>query len=469
MSHPAPFSAPTRALDSPPAGRGRTDFPPCVGGLRLLLMMPQFRRDALATLKRLHEQFGDTVCFRGKWTAYSLTDAEHAERVLQTNSRNYRKGRDYKLLKSFTGNGLFVSEGEVWLRQRRLAQPVFHRQRIGAFAKIMTDSTEQMLERWRPYAERGEPLEVVSEMMRLTLGIVGKALFNTDLGDREATTLGDAFEVIRNYSVRHMFAVVRLPESLPTPANRRFRAVLKSVDKLIYDLIAERRRQGNASRDLLSMLIEARDAETGEGMSDRQVRDEAATIIGAGYETTTQALAWTWYLLSQHPAAERKLHGELAEVLGGRAPTFDNLPRLRYTRMVFEEAMRLYPPAWAIGRAAIGADELGGYPIAPGSEIILLTYLTHRHPRYWEKPDEFIPERSAPENASSRPPFAYFPFGGGPRQCIGNNFALMEAQLIIATVAQRYRLELVPGQSVEPEPSITLRPRHGLRMRLSKV
>ena len=468
-SQPAPFPASTSATDSPPMRRNIARFPPGVSGFKLLLMMPEFRKDALGTFARLWEQFGGIVCFRGLWTAYMLTAPQHIEHVLQTNSRNYRKGKEYKLLKSFTGNGLFVSEGDLWLRQRRLAQPVFHRQRISAFAKIMTDSTKGMLERWRPFAERGEPLEVVSEMMRLTLGIVGKALFSTDLGEREAGTLGDAFEVIRTYSMRRMFALIRLPESFPTTANRRYRAALRSVDKLIYDLIAERRQQRNPASDLLSMLIEARDAETGEGMSDRQLRDEAATLVGAGYETTTQALGWTWYLLSQHPSAERKLHAELSEVLGGRAPTFDDLPKLQYTRMVFEEAMRLYPPVWAISRAAVGADEIGGYAIAPDSEILLFPYLTHRHPQYWKEPEKFIPDRFAPEKASARPAFAYFPFGGGPRQCIGNNFALMEAQLIIATVAQKYRLELVPEQSVEPEPSVTLRPRAGLKMKLSKV
>jgi cytochrome P450 len=468
-SDPASFLAPSGATDSSTRRGNDSRFPPGVSGLRLLLMMPEFRKDVLETFRRLWEQFGDVVCFRGRWISYLLTAPRHVEHVLQTNSRNYRKGRHYKLLKSFTGEGLIVSEGEMWLRQRRLAQPVFHRQRIGAFVKIMTDSTEEMLERWRVFAERGEPIEVVSEIMRLTLGIVGKSLFSTNLGDREAGILGDAFEVIRTYSARRTFALISLPESFPTRANRRYRAALLSVDKLIYDLIAERRRQKNAAPDLLSMLIEARDAETGVGMNDRQLRDEAATLIGAGYETTTQALGWTWYLLSQQPAAERKLRAELLEVLGGRTPTFDDLPKLQYARMVFEEAMRLYPPVWGITRAAINTDEIGGYRVAPDSEMLLLPYLTHRHPQYWEEPDEFIPERFAPEKSSARQAFAYFPFGGGPRQCLGNNFALMEAQLIVAMVAQKYRLELVPGQIVEPEPSVTLRPRRGLRMTLSKV
>ncbi|HEX8098201.1 MAG TPA: cytochrome P450, partial [Pyrinomonadaceae bacterium] len=382
-SQPAPLAAPAPATGRPPAPLKVTHFPPGVSGLKLFLMMPEFRKDALGTFARLWEQFGDVVCFRGLWTSYMLMAPQHIEHVLHANSRNYRKGRQYKTLKSFAGNGLFVSEGDFWLRQRRLAQPVFHRQRIEGFAKVMTDSTEAMLERWRPAAERGEPLEVVSEMTRLTLGIVGRALFSTDLGERESGTVGDSFEVIRNYAMRRIFAVVPLPESLPTPANLRYRAALRSVDKLIYALIDERRRQKNAAPDLLSMLIEARDAETGGGMNDRQLRDEAATIIGAGYETTTQALAWTWYLLSQHPRAGQKLRAELSEVLGGRTPTFEDLPKLRYTRMVFEEAMRLYPPAWAIGRAAIGADEIGGYRVAPDSEILLFPYLTHRHPDYW--------------------------------------------------------------------------------------
>jgi cytochrome P450 len=438
---------------------------PGISGLALFRLMPEFKRNTLKTFVDLWRSHGDLVCFRGLWTSFMLTNAEHVEYVLQTNSRNYRKGRNYKEVADATGNGLFVSEGDVWLRQRRLAQPAFHHQRITSFAQIMTDSCEAMLERWQPLATRGETVEISAEMLRLTLGIVGKALFSCDLSD-EANTVNQSFEVIRQHTTNRIMSVIKFPASFPTPQNRRFRQAIINSERIVYDLIGERRRgQGNPN-DLLSLLMAARDEETGEGLSDTELRDQSLTIIGAGYETTTQALTWTWYLLAKHPEIENKLRAEISEVLGGRCPTFEDLPRLKYTLMVFQEAMRLYPPAWAISRAAIKPDEIGGYCVPADSEILLLPYITHRHSKYWEKPEEFYPEHFLPEKVVARPRFAYFPFGGGPRQCIGNNFALMEAQLIIATVAQKYHLHLTDERTIEPETSVTLRPRGGVRMKL---
>ncbi len=441
---------------------------PGVSGLALFCLMPQFKRNTLQTFVNLADRYGDLVCFRGLWTSFMLTSPQHVEYVLQTNNRNYRKGRNYKEVAAATGNGLFVSEGDVWLRQRRLTQPAFHHQRIASFAKIMTDSAEAMLERWAVLTKRGATVEVDAEMLRLTLGIVGKALFSRDLSD-EADTMSGSFEVIRKHTTNRIMSVVKFPASFPTTQNRRFRQAVANAERIIYDLIAERRRGQGSSHDLLSLLIAARDEETGEGLSDKELRDQAITIIGAGYETTTQALAWTWYLLAKHPEIENKLHAEISNVLGGRTPTFEDLPNLKYTLMVFQEAMRLYPPAWAISRAAIEADEIGGYRVPANSEILLLPYITHRHPKYWEKPEEFYPEHFLPEKVAARPRFAYFPFGGGPRQCIGNNFALMEAQLIIATVAQKYRLRLTDEQPIEPETSITLRPSRSLKMTLHQA
>jgi len=438
---------------------------PGVSGLALFRLMPQFKRNTLGTFVDLWRTHGDLVCLRGLWASFILTDAQHVEYVLQTNSRNYRKGRNFKEVAAATGNGLFVSEGDVWLRQRRLAQPAFHHQRIASFAKIMTDSAEAMLDRWATLAERGATVEVNAEMLRLTLGIVGKALFSRDLSD-EADRVSQSFEVIRKHMTNRVMSVVKFPASFPTPQNRRFRQALANAERIVYDLINERRRGEGNPDDLLSLLMAARDEETGEGLSDKELRDQALTIIGAGYETTTQALAWTWYLLARHPEIENKLHAEIEHVLGGRYPTFEDLPNLKYTLMVFQEAMRLYPPAWAIARTAIKTDEIGGYRVPANSEILLLPYITQRHPKYWERGEEFYPEHFLPEKVAARPRFAYFPFGGGPRQCIGNNFALMEAQLIIATVAQKYRLRLTDEQPIEPETSITLRPSRSLKMTL---
>lgn len=438
---------------------------PGISGFALFRLMPEFKRNALRTFVDLWRAHGDLVCFRGLWTSFMLIDPQHVEHVLQTNSRNYRKGKNFEEIKAATGNGLFVSEGDVWLRQRRLAQPAFHRQRIASFARIMTDSTEAMLERWRPLAERGEAVQVDAEMLRLTLGIVGKALFSRDLSDN-ADTVSQSFEIIRKHTVNRVMSVFKIPASFPTPQNRRFRKALSNADRVVYDLIAERRsKQGNPD-DLLSLLMAARDEETGEGLSDQELLDQTKTLIGAGYETTTQALSWTWYLLARHPEIENKLHAEISDVLGGRTPAAEDLPNLKYTLMVFQEAMRLYPPAWAMSRGAIEGDEIGGYRVPANSEILLLPYITHRHPKYWEKPEEFYPEHFLPEKIAALPRFAYFPFGGGPRQCIGNNFALMEAQLIMATVAQKYRLRLAQEREIEPETSVTLRPRGGVRMTL---
>ena len=438
---------------------------PSINITSLFRMMPKFRRDALGTFSDI-ARLGDVVKFRGLWTSYLLTDPAHVEHVLQTNSRNFNKGRVYKELIPSTGEGLFVTDGDIWRRQRRLAQPAFHKDRIAGFARIMTDSTEAMLDRWRT-KENGEPFEIGGEMLQLTLGIVGKALFSRDLS-YGADAVNNAFDVIRDHTMRRLTSFFKLPQSLPFPRNIRFRKAVAEADKLFYEVIEHRRNETAEHDDLLAMMIAAHDDETDTAMSDKELRDQALTIIGAGYETTTQALVWTWYLLSQHPEIEKKLHEELASVLNGRTPTFKDVPKLQYTLMVFQEALRLYPPAWMLARTAIEDDEVGGHKIPAKSEVLLLTAYTQRHPKYWPNPDEFDPGNFSPENIAARPRYAYFPFGGGPRQCIGNNFAQMEAQLIIATVGQKYRLRLADGQTVEPEPSVTLRPRNGIRMTLER-
>jgi cytochrome P450 len=302
-------------------------------------------------------------------------------------------------------------------------------------------------------------------MMRLTLTIVCQTLFSSDIST-EADEVGQALTTVLKHTIDRMQSLFDLAEILPLPENRRFYEALRTLDQVVYGMIKERRRSGRDTGDLLSMLVFARDEETGQSMSDKQLRDEVMTIFLAGHETTANALGWTWYLLSRHPEVTRRLEAELAEVLDGRTPTLDDLSKLNYTSMVIQEAMRLYPPAWIIGRNAVEADQIDGYDIPADSSIILSPYVTHRHPGFWDNPEGFDPERFSPQQTKDRPYFAYFPFGGGPRLCIGNNFALMEAKLVLATVAQRYRLELVPGHPVEPEPLVTLRPKYGLLMTL---
>jgi cytochrome P450 len=381
--------------------------------------------------------------------------------ILQDNHRNYQKSYDYKILARLLGQGLVTSEGALWLRQRRLIQPVFHRQRIAEFGTIMTECTNAMLDSWQGRAERREVFDVVPEMMRLTLQIVGRALFSLDL-TAQADTIGRNL-TIANERFGNMGMSAFVPW-LPTPGNLRFRLAARHLRKVVLGIIAERRCQGRDHGDLLSMLLEARDEQTGESMKDEQLRDEILTLILAGHETTATALSWTWYLLSDNPEVEHRLHTEVDEVLGGREASITNLPKLKYTAMVIDEAMRLYPPVWAIGRAAIADDEVMGYRVRQGTNLLLSQWLAHRHPAFWDEPNRFKPERFSSEGDLGRPRYAFFPFGGGPRLCIGNLFALTEAQTVLATVAQKYSLRVVGNHPVEPQPLVTLRPRYGVKV-----
>jgi cytochrome P450 len=433
---------------------------------RLLLPNNNSPLDFLLTNQRT---YGDVVRFEffGN-VVHLLVHPDAIKYVLQDNNRNYPKSETYNQMKSLLGNGLVTSEGNFWLKQRRLAQPAFHRQRIASFGTSMTDATERMLTQWQPIAERGESFDLSAEMMSLTMQIIAKTMFSADLSQESAAIGRDVSAAFTTWNALTE-ARIKLPEWLPTPNRHRFNTAMATLDKLMYRFINERRVSGDDPGDLLSMLMNARDEETGEGMSDQQLRDEVLTIFLAGHETTSNALTWTFYALSQHPEVERRLRVELAEVLGGRTPTMADLPNLKYTLLVLEESMRLYPPVWSIERRNLEDDRVGGYYIPAGSYIVLSQHVTHRHPAFWENPDVFDPERFTPERAATRPRFAYFPFGGGPRQCIGNNFALMEAQLILATVLQHYRLSLVPGHPVVPEPMITLGQRHGMYMTLAAV
>lgn len=438
-----------------------TQTPPGPRGLPYVGNLPAMQRDILGFTLMARREYGDVVRVRtiGNNAWYLISHPDDIERVLR--NRNYPKGPIGQGLYRLIGNGLLLSEGDFWLRQRRLAQPAFHRQRLINLAAMMTAKAELVAERWQALAAQHQPFNVTHEMMRLTLQIVGLALFNSDLSSAAGDVdhaLTVALEDI-NYRSYHPFV---LPDRYPTPRNRRFRQARATIDRLMYQLIEEHRRAGTDVGDLLSMLLAARDEETGAGMSDEQLRDEVATLVLAGHETTANALSWTWYLLAQHPLIAQKLHAELDSVLAGRSPTFEDLTNLPYNRMVIEEALRLYPPAWSTGRQIQHDEELHGYTVPAQSVVIIAQWVTHRHPAFWDDPERFDPERFTPERSAGRHKFAYFPFGGGPRQCIGNSFAMMEAQLILATLAQRYRLDLVQAQRVAPEPTVTLRPKYGI-------
>lgn len=399
------------------------------------------------------------------WT-FTANCPAAVKHVLLDNADNYRKSRiARRLLKPGLGEGLLTSEGELWRRQRRILAPAFQTKRIASFAPVMTAATEAMLARWDVHPKE-KPLNIAEEMMRLTLDIIGRTMFSSDLGEHGAA-IGRSVSEYQEFAGRPSIVdLLNLPEWLPRLGPARARQAVGALDQAMTAIIAKRRAGETAANDLLSLLLAARDEETGEGMSDTMIRDEVATIFTAGHETTANGLAWTWYLLSLHPRERGALEAELESVLAGRSPIADDLPGLAYTRMVFDEAIRLYPPAHTLAREALDDDEILGHRIPKGSSIVISPWLLHRHKKLWIEPERFDPERFRPEAAAKRHRYAYIPFGGGPRICIGMGFALQEAILILATVAQRYRLRLAPGHRVEPVGLITLRPKGGLPMYL---
>jgi cytochrome P450 len=428
------------------------------------------RRDPLAFLTALARDYGDIICISmGPIRAYQLHHPDFVKHVLQDNNQNYVKGRIIGRTKILIGEGLFTSEGEFWRRQRRLAQPAFHRERIAGFADTMVRRMAERLEGWEGLALRGTPFDVAAEMNALTLTIAGETLFDRDLSG-EAAKAGHALRVALEVTSRRAMTHFVTPIWVPTARNRAFQRAVRTLDRLVYDIIESRRRSNDLGADLLGMLMAARDEETGEGMSPRQLRDEVMTFLLAGHETTAVALAWSWYLLAKHPTIADKARTEVLAVLSDRNPTLEDLPKLPFARMVVEEAMRLYPPVWGVGRQAVAADEIGGYEIPAGTIVNLSPWVTHRHPDFWPAPERFEPERFRPGVDRARPRFAYFPFSGGPRLCIGEAFALMEAQIVVAMVLQRYGLTLVDGTTtIEPEPTLTIRPRGGLPMRAARI
>jgi cytochrome P450 len=420
-------------------------------------------RNPLAPLIAMQRDYGDIVHYRvGPQHLYLFSDPELIRDVLVTNQKNFTKSRGLERARRLLGNGLLTSEGEFHLRQRRLAQPAFHRQRIASYASTMTSYAARTRSLWKDRST----VDMHAEMMRLTLGVVSKTLFDADV-DAEAAEIGDALTAAFQSFNFAILPFTELLEKFPLPHVRRFNAARDRLDRTIYRMIDERRTRGGDRGDLLSMLLLATDSEgDGSGMDDLQLRDEALTIFLAGHETTANALTWTWYLLSQHPKAEARMHVEIDSVLSGRMPSFEDLPALPYTRMVFAEAMRLYPPAWAIGRRAIEPFEARGYTIPARSVVLMSQYIVHRDARYFPEPERFDPERWTAEAQASRPRFSYFPFGGGARVCIGEQFAWMEGILLIATLAQKWKMRLAPGHPVDIRPLITLRPKYGMRMEL---
>jgi len=424
------------------------------------------RRDPLAFLTRLAREYGDVARFRmGPVELHLVNRPEWIRDVLVTRAASFHKGRGLERAKRLLGEGLLTSEDPVHLRQRRMIQPAFHHQRIAGYGAVMVEHADRLTASWAA----GETRDAAREMTLLTLGIVARTLFDADV-DEEAGEIGEALTAALDLFRQTLTLPFQdLIDRLPLPGNRRFARAKARIDATIGRLIAERRQAPRGRTDLLSMLLAASDTEGDGGrMTDAQVRDEAITIFLAGHETTANALAWTWYLLSRNPEAEARLHAELDAVLAGRAPGVEDLPRLAYTEMVLAESMRLFPPAWIIGRRAMEPCAIGGYGIQERAIVVASQWVTHRDPRFFPEPERFDPERWRPEAKERRPKFSYYPFGGGPRVCIGEGFAWMEGILILAAVARRWRLRLVPGPPVVPSPGITLRPRDGIRVVLER-
>ncbi len=428
-------------------------------------VMREFNRDSLGFIERCAGEYGDVVWMRFLYVpAIFLYHPDDIEYVLSTNPRNFIKSMSLRsnFFQRLVGNGLVTSEGEEWKRQRRLTQPAFHRDRITTYAKTMVEYTRRLISSWQD----GETRDIHRDMMRLTLEIVVRCLFSADVSNDVDEVGATLKELVKPFASQATLKWI-LNNRLPTPYHFRFHALAKKIDEVVYRIISERRATGRDEGDLLSMLLAAHD-EDGTQMSDRQLRDEVMTLFLAGHETTALTLAWTWYLIGKHPEVERKFHAELDEVLGGREPKVDDLPRLKFTAQIAKECMRLYPPAYGLGREAIDDCEIGGYRVPSGTQVFMFQWATQRDPRFYDDPSKFKPERWIDEFIERLPKYAYFPFGHGPRACIGASFAMMEIVLVLATIGQRFRLELVSDHPVTIYPAMSLRPKDGIRSVINK-
>jgi len=438
---------------------------------RTSLPGPKIKSNLIFALRRIHDplrfftkmaqKYGDLVHLKaGAPDVFLLNDPAQIKRVLVTDHHNFTKGQGLQRAKRLLGNSLLTTEGELHRKQRRLVQPAFHHGRIAGYASTMVDYAGRMSGRW----QHASTLDMSEEMMRLTLAIVAKTLFDADV-ESEAAGVGRALTATMKVFPRYVIPYAHLLEKLPLPSNRRYREAKDYLDATVYKLIEDRRRTGSDKGDLLSMLLLAQDEEeAGRTMTDTEVRDEAMTLFLAGHETTSNALTWTWYLLANNPDAEKRLRAEVNSVLGPRCATIEDVPRLTYTTKVFAESMRLFPPVWILGRRAIEDYTIDGHTIPRDSLILMSQWVMHRDRRYFPEPLSFDPNRWTDEAKDRRPKFSYFPFGGGPRVCIGESFAWTEGVLLLATIAQRWKLRLQPGYPVRPQALVTLRPRHGVKM-----
>ena len=436
----------------------RSKTPPGPRGHWLWGNTAPFQADRLGFMRDAARDYGGVVNLRFAYRkVWLVTEPSVIESVLVTQVRQFRKHFGLRLNPIVLGNGLLTSEGDFWLRQRRLAQPAFQRPQIALYAPMFADHTARMLDRW----QAGESLDVLPEMMALTLGIASKTLFGAD-GDDHAERVRSALQVVQEEFVLRLMRFLQPPMWIPTAGNRRLKQAAHDLDSIIYGFIRQRRASGEQRDDLLSRLLHARDEGDKTGMTDKQLRDECLTIFLAGQETTALALSWTWYLLGQHPEVAARVYAEVDSVLAGRTPTMDDLPRLPETEHVLLESMRLYPPAFVVGREALTDIDIAGYRCSRGTTILMPETVVHRDPRFFENPDDFRPERWRDNFEKRLPNCAYFPFGAGPRACIGQLFAMVEMTMVLAMIAQRFQFTLKPGQTVTAGVQFTLRPKPGV-------
>jgi cytochrome P450 len=449
----------TQAVPAIPPGRDRPARPPWRD---FGLIRRNFSRDILAGLQFMHRTYGPFVRTRLPMQLYFVSEPAVIDEILVKKADSFRKDRTSRLLGRVVGNGLLVNEGEPWRRQRRLMQPAFHQRHLQTYADLMVGAVERAAAGWQADQLRN----VHDDMMAVTMAIVAEALFGTEVGGH-ANQVGGAIAAMMEEFGRILGLAARFqpPAWVPTRANRRFRASARQIDGLIQRIIDQRKQNPAQREDLLSLLIQARD-EDGAGMSDTQIRDEAMTLFLAGHETTALALTYALFLLAQHPADQARVADEVARVLGNRRATFDDVGALTETEWVVLETMRLYPPAWALGRQALAEVEVGGFRFPRGAEFVMSPWVVHRDPKLFPDPDRFDPQRWRDNLQQRLPRFAYFPFGGGPRVCIGNRFAMMEAKLVLATLLQRFRVAPGPETQLALAPSVTLRPRGGVQLRL---
>ncbi len=392
---------------------------------------------------------------------FLCSSPEAAKHVLQDNHKNYKKAVTYNFLKPVVGHGLLTAEGDLWLRQRRLVAPMFHRRRIESYARTMAETTEELLADWNRLGP-DDSVDVADAMSQVTLSIAGKLLFNRDIG-RDSDWIGEAMVLLFRDVNQRIMSPIKVPRQIPTPQNRRVQRAIDQLEELVYGLIDERRGRADEYDDLLSMFMLAEDEDSGERMSDDQIRDELMTFIIAGHDTTSNLLSWALYLLSKHPGVRRRLEAEVDDVVAGEIPTFSEIAGLDYLEQVIDETFRLYPPAWTVEREPLEDDEICGFHVPAGSIVSIGPYFVHHNPDIWDNPEGFDPDRFGPD--APRPErYAHFPFGGGPRMCVGADFAMLEAKMILAAITKRFRLDVVTNHPVEPEGTVTLYPRHGIKM-----